>query len=351
MGTVADPTSSDEEFFRVYGPWAPLSPTQVAEVMAGYAGSWWVVGGHAIEAFTGVARDHEDIDVSIFSSDFPELRRQLGGRFHLWSNHGGTFRVVTDEHPEPLDPLAQTWVREHAGAPWVMDVILNAVGDGVWRARRDLDLEAPLEDVTWSRDGVRYLNPELVLFFKARLQRPKDEHDLAGCLPLLSEGSGHGCAAPWRGRTATTRGSRGSSDATPHRHLPGRRWSPAQPDRCPRMRSARARSARSAAGVSSPAPAAGSRHSPVPRNRTETSRSVSSPWSTNTISRNARSPRQLPSSAQACCGSWVTTRISGATPAQVWSRQRAPTPVTFVDSGSTRRRLDCHSGRCRGSAR
>lgn len=183
-GRVAE-SDSDREFFRTYGPWEPYTPAEAAAAMQGFAGPWWVVGGWAIEAFTGVSRDHEDIDLGIFTSDFPELRRQLGDRFHLWSNHGGTFRVVTDERPEPLDPLAQTWVREHAGAPWVMDVILNAVGDGVWRARRDLDLEAPLDEVTWTRDGIRYLNPELVLFFKARLQRPKDELDLASCLPLL----------------------------------------------------------------------------------------------------------------------------------------------------------------------
>ena len=34
--------------------------------------------------------------------------------------------------------------------------------------------------------GIRYLNPELVLFFKARLQRPKDQVDLTNCLPRLS---------------------------------------------------------------------------------------------------------------------------------------------------------------------
>lgn len=179
-------TEDDEEFARVYGPWEAYTPAQVAAVMAGFPAPWWIVGGYAIEAFTGVPREHADVDAAIFSPDFPALRRQLGGRFHLWSNHGGTFRVVDDASPEPLDPFAQTWIREHAGAPWVMDVILNGVGDGVWRARRDLDLEAPLEEVTWVSDGVRYLNPELVLFFKARLQRGKDERDLEVCLPRLS---------------------------------------------------------------------------------------------------------------------------------------------------------------------
>jgi hypothetical protein len=69
----------------------------------------------------------------------------------------------------------------------VMDFILNGQGDGIWVARRDIDLTAPLDEVTWiSPEGIRYLNPELVLFFKARLQRPKDEIDLTNSLPRLS---------------------------------------------------------------------------------------------------------------------------------------------------------------------
>ena len=35
---------------------------------------WWVVGGWAIEAFTGVARRHEDIDLVIWARDLPLLR-------------------------------------------------------------------------------------------------------------------------------------------------------------------------------------------------------------------------------------------------------------------------------------
>jgi hypothetical protein len=180
-------TEEDHQFSRVYGPWRPYRPDEVAHLLQGFSEPWWIVGGQAIEAFSGVPREHEDVDVSIFSSAFQALRAQLGDRFHLWSNDGGLFRHVTDDHPEPLTPLAQTWVREHAMAPWVMDVILNGEGDGIWRARRDIDLTAPLEEVTWiSPAGIRYLNPELVLFFKARLQRPKDQVDLSSCLPLLS---------------------------------------------------------------------------------------------------------------------------------------------------------------------
>jgi hypothetical protein len=180
-------TEEDLQFYRVYGPWQPYRPDEVAQLLQGFSRPWWIVGGHAIEAFTGEPREHEDVDISIFTSDFQALRAHIGDRFDLWSNDGGLLRHISDDHPEPLAPLAQTWVREHAMAPWVMDFILNGQGDGIWVARRDIDLTAPLDEVTWiSPEGIRYLNPELVLFFKARLQRPKDQIDLTNSLPRLS---------------------------------------------------------------------------------------------------------------------------------------------------------------------
>src|SRR5688572_12741778 len=125
MPTSWEPEDEDRAFYAVYGAWAPLTPVEVAELMDGFGPPWWIVGGHAIEAATGVPRPHEDIDVVVFSRDFAALRAQLPDRFHLWSNFGGTFRFIDDRHPEPLDPLSQIWVREDAATPWLMDIPLN----------------------------------------------------------------------------------------------------------------------------------------------------------------------------------------------------------------------------------
>jgi hypothetical protein len=57
----------------------------------------------------------------------------------------------------------------------------------LWTSKRMPDHVAPLEDVTWvADDGIRYLNPEIALLFKAVQQRAKDERDLGRCLPLLA---------------------------------------------------------------------------------------------------------------------------------------------------------------------
>jgi hypothetical protein len=182
-----EPDEEDLEFYGIYGDWDPLTPTELKAFMDGFAQPWWVVGGHAIEAFTGVRRFHEDIDLVVYTEHVPQLRTQLGGRFHLWSNDGGTFRIIDDEHPEPLDPLSQIWMRENAQSPWRVDCILNGSVDGRWQSKRDASFVADLEDVTWvAGDGVRYLNPEIALLFKAKQARAKDGIDLANSWPLLN---------------------------------------------------------------------------------------------------------------------------------------------------------------------
>lgn len=186
MTAAWEPDDEDRAFYAVYGAWDPLTPAEVAELMAGFEPPWWIVGGHAIEAATGIARPHEDIDLVVFSRDFAALRAQLGGRFHLWSNFGGTFRFIEDRNPEPLDPLSQIWVREDASSPWLIDIPLNPDSDGSWVSKRDPTLVRDLAEVTWEQDGIRYLSPELVLHYKSTQLRPKDEIDLANVAPLLT---------------------------------------------------------------------------------------------------------------------------------------------------------------------
>lgn len=185
---VWEPDEEDLAFTAVYGDWEPLTPPQLGELMEGFPAPWWVVGGYAVEAFTGVRRFHEDIDLVVFADQVPALRSQFAGVFHLWSNHGGTFRIIDDDRPEPLHPLSQVWMRRDARSPWRVDCILNPSRDGRWQSRHDESLVADLDEVTWvADDGLRYLAPEVVMLFKARQRRAKDDIDLGNVWPLLDE--------------------------------------------------------------------------------------------------------------------------------------------------------------------
>ncbi|MCW2832854.1 MAG: hypothetical protein JWN68_807 [Nocardioides sp.] len=172
---------------RLYGEWDALDPAGVVDFMAGYPGEWWIVGGWAIEAYTGIPRRHEDIDLVIWRRDLPLMRELVGDRHHVWSAGSGTIRPLNDDWPEPHEQAGQVWLRDHAVAPWFLDCILSEDVDGQWLSRRDPEHVAPLADVTWvADDGIRYMLPEVVLHHKARLLRPKDTADLVTTWPLLS---------------------------------------------------------------------------------------------------------------------------------------------------------------------
>lgn len=58
----------------------------------------------------------------------------------------------------------------------------------MWICRRDESLRLPYDAIIKrTANGIPYLMPELVLLFKAKATRPKDQADFDGVLPLLSQ--------------------------------------------------------------------------------------------------------------------------------------------------------------------
>ena len=122
-----------------YGPWDPLTPSQVFDLLRGVIAPWWISGGYAIEAFVGCSfRDHDDIDVGIFRRDQLEVREHLAG----WDLHAadppGTLR------PWPVAELLpalvhDVWCRPSPDAPWSLQFMLNDQAGSQWvfRPRRD----------------------------------------------------------------------------------------------------------------------------------------------------------------------------------------------------------------------
>lgn len=175
----------DREFYRWYGPWAPLTPPEVSDLLAGYPAAWWIVGGWAIDAFSGRSREHEDIDVGFFRADLPAILDHLGPDYCVWSNLGGTLRPL--KRPEDLlEGCRQLWVRRDGSTPWLMDLAMTPHEGDTWISPRDEGIRLPLDQAVFeATDGIRYLRPEIVLAFKARAQRPHNDGDLAAVLPLL----------------------------------------------------------------------------------------------------------------------------------------------------------------------
>ncbi|WP_299932562.1 hypothetical protein [uncultured Nocardioides sp.] len=149
--------------------------------MDGYPGVWWIAGGWALEAFTGVVREHEDTDVSVLRDDLPVLRRHLAGQLDVWTATGGALGpLLPEDDPDgaPDDVLppgcGQVWTRCAAMQPWEFDILLVPGTTERWVYKRDESMSMAMRDALWQRDGIRYLQPEIQLLYKAK-PRSTDE--------------------------------------------------------------------------------------------------------------------------------------------------------------------------------
>ncbi len=166
---------NEEAFQALYGRWDSLQPGQVAELFAGSAVRWWVVGGRAAR-IGAPPRPHEDTDVAVSRSDLDELRKALSS-WHLWEANDGTLRPVLPGQPLTAG-CEQLWKRQDAGHPWRLDLQLDP-SDQEWVFKRDTSIRVPWPGAVQTIEGVRYLRPGIALLYKARLDRPKDRADLA----------------------------------------------------------------------------------------------------------------------------------------------------------------------------
>ena len=185
---LSEEERAENEFWEHrYGAWDSFDLDAGRAFLGGFDRAWWLVGGWALEAFTGVPREHEDLDVSMLACDVPRFREFIGDRWHLWTITNGSLRPLDDHWPDLPEPDCQIWVRRDASSPWVIDMPRTPGGDGPGQNKR---FPVPVLDLgvaTWvGTDGVRALKPEIVLLFKARLDRVKDRRDRDRALPLLS---------------------------------------------------------------------------------------------------------------------------------------------------------------------
>jgi aminoglycoside-2''-adenylyltransferase len=177
-------------FHAIYGPWSPLTPTDVTALLDGSGVRWWVVGGRAARV-GAVPREHEDTDVAVRLTDLPLLRRHLAG-WHLWEQCSGSMRplLVDDELRADCE---QMWLRRDAYQPWVLDLALHA-SDDEWVFKRDARVRLPWDRALHTVGGVPYLRPEVAILHKAHLNRPKDRADLSAAMLT-------GPARAWLGTT------------------------------------------------------------------------------------------------------------------------------------------------------
>ncbi|MER7580261.1 hypothetical protein [Kitasatospora sp. NPDC097691] len=161
-------------------------PEQAAERLAGVGVTWCVAAGWALDLFRGrQSRPHSDLEIAVPAAGFPEMR----DRFPEYVFDAvGWGRVWPAAGADVLAATHQTWARDPANGRFLFDVFREPHAGGTWICRRDGSLRLPYDAIIERTvDGSPYLVPEVVLLFKAKAARPKDQADFEGVLPLLGQ--------------------------------------------------------------------------------------------------------------------------------------------------------------------
>ncbi|MFJ9537536.1 nucleotidyltransferase domain-containing protein [Streptomyces sp. NPDC101225] len=226
MADILPPGGTLLDEAELPGRWARAwRPEQVAERLAGVRAPWCVAAGWALDLFRGAqTRPHDDLEIAVPAAGFAEVRDRFPE--YAWDAVGSGW-IWAQAGPDVLAATHQTWLRDPATGRFLLDVFREPHDGDTWICRRDENLRLPYKAIVErTRDEVPYLAPEVVLLFKAKAPRPKDEADFAGVLPLLD------------------RRRRERLGGWLERLHPGHRWSarlPVRPARADRTRGGRGR--------------------------------------------------------------------------------------------------------------
>lgn len=150
--------------------------------MSAFSKPWGIAGGWAIDLFLGKeTRAHGDLEIAVFRTDQLELQRYLSS-YHfqkVMNNELHSWRTNDYMH----HPLHELHGREK-NTGHALEILLNDSIDGEWVFRRDSRVRLPKKDfITLNMNGIPYVNPIIVLLYKAKHLREKDMHDVNSVLP------------------------------------------------------------------------------------------------------------------------------------------------------------------------
>ena len=181
---MAPPTAFEPDLDK----WDAWSPDEVATLLAPVEAPWYVAAGWAIDLFLGGRhREHDDLEVAVPEDRFDDIVEALG-EFELFVVGVPRRGLVSplEQSRDALEATHQTWVRAPETGLWRLDVMREPSDGGTWICRRDERIRLPYDDVIErTADGIPYGRPEIILLFKAKRVRPKDEADFAAVLPQL----------------------------------------------------------------------------------------------------------------------------------------------------------------------
>jgi len=162
-------------------------PLSLASAMVGFDRPWCIAGGWALDLWLGrVTRNHQDVEIALLRDHQIELRDYLAD----W-----TFKLVTRDHRlvawKDRRQMLMLPVHEIHGTDRIgrkCEFLLNE-SDGIdWIYRREFSVRMNLSQ--WISRGVHniaVLHPAIVLLYKSKQPREKDELDFRNALERMDE--------------------------------------------------------------------------------------------------------------------------------------------------------------------
>jgi len=158
---------------------------KVNELMTGFNKQWFIAGGWAIDLFIGSqTRQHKDLEIAIARKDQIDLKNYLID----WEINKVTKGALSKWQDEFLElPIHEIHGR-YSQLIENIEVLLNEIEDNKWKFRRDKSIFCELESLwSYSKQGIPFLNPEIVLLYKVSNTREKDQQDFMNVRKYLDD--------------------------------------------------------------------------------------------------------------------------------------------------------------------
>ena len=158
---------------------------RVADIMSDFGPSWALCGGWSVDIWLGrLTRDHGDVDLSIFHDDQHAI-------FDYF-----TSGWLLNGHDALDGDGTETWSGRRLGFPshihaysddgLHLDIQLNRRTGDDWVFSTKANLTMPISECIGRSEGLPFLVPEVVLFYKSIGEiRPHDEADFRALAPSL----------------------------------------------------------------------------------------------------------------------------------------------------------------------
>lgn len=165
--------------------WNAWTPEHLAARLRGLPVDWYVAGGWALDLWLGQqTRDHEDLEFAVRPEDAPAVAARLAD-LSFYAARQGVFSAAQFEQPIPQD-VWQMWGADLAAGCWRVDMMIERGTADTWAYKRAPQVTVPRRlAVREGAGSIPILAPHLVLLFKARDCRPKDDADFLRFAPML----------------------------------------------------------------------------------------------------------------------------------------------------------------------